>query len=371
MPRPSWKWLLREYGLALLAWTESSQILSQSFFKLAADLEDYLLEDVLVCPQACKTFVGRLPDVIDRCDEDIYEEPLVAPAYAYVHLLERYRRFWSVLVELTKGRVLPMADDGIDVLDVGTGPAPGLYAVADFYDAVGRYAETAHVPGLATGPPNLESVESSKGMTRFVHAFSEWTRRAGPFRATFSEFRGLVLPRQRQVDIEGQARQIADEFDTSEQFARWWMRESEPWRYDVFRYNLVIFSNFLTQPNMVDDLGVELESVFGSLRPGAVLVVVGGTGHHYPQVYAMVDSIASQTRTRRVDWVADSLPSVYGDDTAQRIKQVYARVWTRLEECCGDVSHVCECLPQDLWDRHTPLAGPARFGLRVFRKGRY
>lgn len=371
MPRGSWKWQLGKHGPGFLQWAEGSQIHLQTFFKLAADLERFLLEHVLVSREACQAFVSRVPDVMKRCDEDIYDEPWAAPAYAYVHLLERYRRFWHVLVELTRARVLPMGDDSIDVLDVGTGPAPALYAVADFYDAILGYAVDADVPRLATPPPNLESVESSKGMMSFVHVFSELARRNGPFSATFLDFRGLMLPRERQMRVEQQTRQIADELDTSEEFARWWMQENETWWHDVFRYNLCIFSNFLTQASTVGELRNELGAVFRSLRLGGVVLVVGGTGGHYPEIYEMVDRIAHETGTRPIDWMPESLPCVYGDDTAQRIKRLYRRVWRRLEEYCGDLTYICESLPRDLWEPNTPLRGPTRFGLRVFRKGRW
>lgn len=219
--KASWKKLLGKHAYGFLSWVEENGIRSQAFLKLAADLEGYLLQSILVTREACEIFVSQLPAVLERCDEDIYNEPLVPQAYAHVHLLERYRRFWDILVELTKARVLPMRRDGIDVLDVGTGPAPALYAVADFYDAMGKYADAQAIPNLMTPPPSLESVESSVAMIDLVHTLSELGRPRGPFRATFVDFRGLNLCREQAQARERWTSQVADEMDTSEEFARW------------------------------------------------------------------------------------------------------------------------------------------------------
>jgi hypothetical protein len=370
MRRRSWKQLLGQHGPGFIKWARENQIRSGAFNRLAADLERYLLDTILVSPEACRAFACQLPAVLERCDEDIYDYPLVAPAYAYMHLLERYRRFWQVLVELTTACALPMGDGGISVLDVGTGPAPALYAVADFYDAVVRYSEAADIASLTTPPPRLETVEKSKCMVAFMHAFSELAERRGPFHATFLDFRGLDLPGEQEERLERETSQAADELDTSVEFARWWLHENERWWWNMFRYNLCIFSNFLTQASMVDQLRDEVTAVFRSIRPGGVVLVVGGTGDPYPELYKMVADIAHQSRARRVERIPASLPCEYGDDAAQRIKQLYGRVWRRLEDCCGDLTQIRESVPQDLWNPCRPLEGPREFGLRVFRKGR-
>jgi ribosomal protein RSM22 (predicted rRNA methylase) len=54
---------------------------------------------------------------------------LAVEAYAYVHLLERYRRTWSALKYMCKVAALLLGTRGIRVLDVGSGPGPSVYAV--------------------------------------------------------------------------------------------------------------------------------------------------------------------------------------------------------------------------------------------------
>jgi hypothetical protein len=64
---------------------------------------------------------------------------MAVEAYAYLHLLERYRRFWTVLMRLMEVGRLPLARTEVRLLDVGAGPAPVTYATIDFYQALHAY----------------------------------------------------------------------------------------------------------------------------------------------------------------------------------------------------------------------------------------
>jgi hypothetical protein len=83
-----------------------------------------------------------------------------------VHLVDRYRRFWNVLEELLRATALPVRDTALDVLDVGTGPAPALYAVNDFFEELRVFAGEANdsCRRLLTPPPRLRSIERSRAM---------------------------------------------------------------------------------------------------------------------------------------------------------------------------------------------------------------
>ncbi len=158
----SWKQIVRAHSKVFIKWIETSGARYRFFDKLASDLERYLLYvladdyyEQYSARERCEAFASNIPKVLSRCDEDIYDEPLMADAYAYVHLLDRYRRFWDVLIELTRGNLLPMRDSGIEVLDVGTGPAPALFAVEDFYRALQEYATLTENLILNTPLPKL------------------------------------------------------------------------------------------------------------------------------------------------------------------------------------------------------------------------
>lgn len=364
-----WKKVVREYGPAFVEWVDANGVGFRLFDKLASDLERYLLDVLHACThsevgeqQCYEEFVAAIPKVFACCDEDIYNQPLVAEAYAYVHLLERYRRFWSVLVELTKRGILPMRDSGVEVLDVGTGPAPTLFAVEDYYQALREYSNVVAAPVLDTPPPQVHSVESSYAMVHLTHVLAEYTGRHWPFEATFREFEELDLEEARLSFRDELQRQLDDELG--------WM--SYPvlegdWQ-GKYRYNLVMFSNFLTQPDRVAELERAIREVFYGLRAGGIVVVVGGTGAHYPQIYARIEELAMGSGVQIMSRVPKVIPCDYSDLLADRIKQTYAEVWRYLEEHFTGLEHWKVAIRSHLWNTEVALKGPRQFGLRVFRK---
>ena len=255
--RSSWKQLLGQHGPGFLRWQEEERFQIQAFNKISLDLETYLLSHVLISKDACEIFASNLPLVIEECNECIYDNTLMPDSYAFVHLQERYRRFWGVLKELTAAKVLPMKKNGINALDIGTGPAPALYAISDYYEALHKYAGIINCPEIDIQEPCLESVESSREVPRLLHMFSEiGLRRRGPFHVTFNNFKGLDLASHRSHQKERRIREIANEDDSDEYYAQWWINEYEPWWDGVFRYNLCVLSYFLTEPETVSKYGM-------------------------------------------------------------------------------------------------------------------
>jgi hypothetical protein len=112
---------------------------------------------------------------------------------------------------LAKQGILPMRDSGVEVLDVGTGPAPTLFAVEDFYQALREYSSVVDAPVLATPPPQVHSIESSYAMVHLAHVLAEYAGKHGPFRATFNEFEGLDLDEARLSFHDELQRQLDDE----------------------------------------------------------------------------------------------------------------------------------------------------------------
>lgn len=105
------------------------------FNKLAEDLEQYIIHCLTIGPfyegrsshiplsptYFCEHFANCIADVFTHCDDPhMYERYMAAQAYAHVHLLERYRRFWGVLICLLEAAVLPMSEKKLQVLDVST-----------------------------------------------------------------------------------------------------------------------------------------------------------------------------------------------------------------------------------------------------------
>jgi hypothetical protein len=97
---------------------------------------------------------------------------------------------------------LPLGKEGVRILDVGTGPAPTPYAISDFYELLRDYGMTVGSGELAQQTTHFTIIERSAEMCRFMHHFSEFTGRSGPFGSDQSDF-SLVDPAAERGDSGG------------------------------------------------------------------------------------------------------------------------------------------------------------------------
>jgi len=395
----TWSRLLKLHGQEYRTWLDENEKRFQIFNKLAEDLEHYVIESLKPRPyedastdDLCKMFVYSIPDILGKCDDaQIYEQNMAALAYAHVHLLERYRRFWDILLRLLDQAVLPMSDNELEVLDVGTGPAPALYAVYDFYRLLQEYAREKDYPLLGIPFPKLSSVESSRNMEHFMHIFSEVSQRTrGPYATTFHDFKGLDFTKVRAEAIkehtemwkENKGKQWHDYYDYQTQSWESWSEEMEdPMLLNgLYRYNFVIFSNFLTNESDVKEWKEELKATFLSVRHGGIVAVTGGSENlpKYEPIYPLVREIAKEAHLDQIIPVSGEIACQYSDAYAKRIKQHYDTVWRWIKSNSviddpflasyrnGKLSDV-----KSLWDPNTDLQtpkSPKEFTLLVFRR---
>ena len=299
----SWRKLQAEHGPSFLQWLEAERVLWKRFSGLA-DTWDAFLEDFLADVPACHAFMEAMPKVVFKCNQDIYGELPVVMAYAHVYLLERYRRFWAVLAELVRANSLPLGDRGVQVLDVGTGPAPVLYAVSDFYDAIVAFGAEQGLHEFTRAAAELHLIESSRAMRHVIHLVSEYDERpAGPFDARYGDFDSFDPDAARDAEWRTLIRQLVDLDDMSEDQARRWAAENPDQIHATHRYLLCTFSNFLTEVDRVRQQRVRIAMAFRSVRPGGVAVIVGATGDPYPDIYAEIADLAVASRLTAVDLV--------------------------------------------------------------------
>jgi len=255
---------------------------------LLSALEQHLLRSL--CDKASVIeFLRRFPDVYQSCNEEIYDRPLAAEAYAYVHLPSRYCSWWSVFTELLISGVMPMRDSGLRALDVGAGPGPASYALIDFSEAVGRavigLGDHDRFRRLQTPRPDVVMVESSPAMSRLVHLLSESRGLGGPFGAQFDDFFSLRLARTREMnswirrELESK---IMDEWDVGVTGAEWILREDYTGWDQPDRYQLCLISNFLTLPRVLEQASEALRGVKRTLPAGGTIVVMGAAGQSGP-----------------------------------------------------------------------------------------
>jgi hypothetical protein len=207
----TWRRLLRSHAEEFLGWADSTEKRFERFDRLAAALETFLVRRLdcgVESSAVCQRFVEAIPSVFSRCDELIFDEPFVAEAYAFVHLLERYRRFALALDSLLRAGILPMREAGTDVIEVGAGTGSALYATADFYELLAHYSEFKGIAALKIPPPKLHPVEVSDSMVHVMHWISELAERNGPFQRKVGDFAGLDFHRRRVEDRDAISRTI-------------------------------------------------------------------------------------------------------------------------------------------------------------------
>jgi hypothetical protein len=349
-------------------WLQQRHILERKVAKLGRDLEIYLLDRRLVTSGAGAQFQKAVPLVIERCDDDIYGDQAVADAYAWVHLLERYRRAWLATCALFRAGRLPLARQGLEVLDVGTGPAPVLYAISDFHAAVREFAEERGIEQLRLPPPHLGCVEQSAAMMRLVHWLSEiGERQSGPLGADFPDIVDVdpeqLRARRRRFEV---ARLMEEEDIGDERIAN--QMVSEAGLVDSsFRYRLAVFSNFLTTSDSVRKWQEPLVAVSRALYPGGLMFVMGAVeGRKYEQIYTDLAALMSTARLKVVDELPETLSSEADTFGVQAIKRLWIRVWSRLEELSVADRTRLERWPE-LWDPNRWPKGK-RFAVRAFRR---
>jgi hypothetical protein len=373
----TWHKLLLSYGGQFLKWLNDSRAEVRALDLLANQLADFIIGRIETMrrewSRAPVEFWRQIPVVLQCCNQpEIFEQPFATEAYAYVHLLERYRRTWASLKYLTYVGVLPLGARGVKALDIGTGPAPALYAIADFYQILTEFAELSNIPQLRVPAPELDCIERSQSMLMFSHHFWEFCKRSGPFGPAFNDFTGLDLEAVRRWH------------QCKNEYVEWW--DSETGQYEeiyspftasafansLFRYRLLVFSNFLTLESDVEKYTPELRDLFSDLNPGAVVIVLGSTGDSYQKIYEQVATIAREARLLEAGWHTDELGPIEPQKEAARIiKLAQNRVYRWLEGLVGSEKLAKGKEWPDYWNPEPSPKSRPQFALRIFRRGRW
>lgn len=81
-----------------------------------------------------KAVAVEMSDVVKNCDKIDYKSIYTAGAYAIWHLLDRYHRFQLMQAVLLENNYnFHRTDRPARIMDIGTGPAPALFAFSDCY----------------------------------------------------------------------------------------------------------------------------------------------------------------------------------------------------------------------------------------------
>lgn len=369
----SWRRLLLQHRADYSSWLLSAELAHKMVEAIANDLKTYL-KWRLTTPSKCIDFWNNRDAVRASCnDNSTYEKPFAAEAYAFTHMVERYWRTWNVLRHLTDMCLLPLGKNGIRMLDVGTGPGPTPYAVLDFYALLRDYGSTRNIDLFSTQKVDVQVIEQSRGMNRFLHWFSELSNRPGPYGAYKVDFGQLDSATARQrLQKELRSQEFYDPV-TAESYPEYSTIEANYIAQAHERFRLVIFSNFFTLADTVEKYKSTIESLFLDLRPGSVVLILGATGRNdandkYQIIYKQLTELAVKNGMQKV---TDERMEPFDDRVHTIIKQAQYEVVLHLDQIAG-VDKISRKPPHShYWQPDSKPKIQSSFTLQAYRKGKW
>jgi len=245
------------------------------------------------------------------------------------------------MCELFERGCWPLRHGGVKVLELGSGPGPGIYGASAFSRAVARWPG-----GRARGVQPVtvaHALDRGEGWAPFLHTLSEfllaadrqWAEGGLPFHIEHAEFAGFDIGGVHRRRVDFFAHQIYAEHDAADEpismaQARRYAQESGGGAPSA--YDLILAPNFLTQVEMVDRMEGELRSAMNSLTPGGVFLVMCAHGDRYEGIRQRVTGLAASVGLRTV---LDEVRQSHSDPAARATvgTQVTTFVRTVLDAC--------------------------------------
>jgi hypothetical protein len=269
-------------------WLISNDFHYQRFDELVYVLTKYI-QKKLDDENFAKEVASKFSDVIKSCDDIDYEEDSTAVAYAIIHFLPRYHRFQMIFDSLLEKNLIPIKNNSpINILDIGTGPGPTLFALSDLYLSLKLFGQDNNIYKLKNQEYIPDYVERSSGFRNWLHHFTEIANQLNkgehkwivPYHhGTFHDFNNIKFEENHlNYSFNYNGDQIIES------------------RIKKYRFDIVLLSNFLTQVKQVDDLSVELENCMRFMRHNGKLIVVGANGSvdsnkDYVEIYKTLKNI--------------------------------------------------------------------------------
>jgi hypothetical protein len=248
---------------------------------------------------------AQLPRTRGNCNELYFKDPNETTAYTVQHLTDRYGRVTEILERLFTAGHLPLRLQQLSVLEIGSGPAPGLYATRDFYADLTLWAETTRQQPEFVPVTRLHALDRGEAWGSLLHHVSEhlMSLRSGlpnssgplPFHIEYDNLTDFSPIREHRKALDRAAALIFEEFDLADDPIKWStaQRFAEEGGTDKpSAYDLILMCNFLTWEGSVDGFRKELRQLASSLTPGGLLITMG-----YPPWGKLYSGIWSDLRT--------------------------------------------------------------------------
>ncbi|TMA92173.1 MAG: hypothetical protein E6J74_20785 [Deltaproteobacteria bacterium] len=282
-PSHGWRTVVQRHRRTFLNYLDTERARLSSLEVLARDLTAFL-QNLIRTGDDAIAFWEAVPRVISDCDnQETYELPLAPAAYSWLYLLDRYARTWYALEHLFNTACFPLARYGVNVLDIGTGPGPSVLAIGEFYKHLSAFG-TVMQESAFEQPCRLTEVELSWLNNSFRGHFREFARRS---------FEGLTLISDlNSIDPREERRRLRERLLDEEV---WGANEEAQL---IHRYRFVVISNFITNPEKLELFEVSLRRILSDLQPGSVVLLIGGSGGHYPKLQEAFDRLVFESGLR-------------------------------------------------------------------------
>jgi hypothetical protein len=117
--KTTWKKLQKSTALRFSDWLSAGR-LNADLVRVQQILAACIIRS-LSTERDCEKFISRWHLVLTECDSpETFADWGNVLAYAHLHFLERYRRFYSTLLEMYKIGYLPMKWGAVRIVDVGS-----------------------------------------------------------------------------------------------------------------------------------------------------------------------------------------------------------------------------------------------------------
>lgn len=248
---------------AFLKWLKINDYLLDNFKKLEKCLDSYLFNRYKDCYSDLKmNIVKNLLEetVIKKCDEINYDEEGISEAYILLHFLDRYHRFQIIYLKLFEKGLFPIKEN-IRIMDIGTGPAPSLYALSDMIELYKKF-EKEVLRKSVIKKIQMDYAEKSYKFRNFLHHMTELY-----FQKSYVPFHFGTYSDAIELDFTKKTKPVFRSFD------------------------FIIYSNFLTTSDIVKELKSNIKKGAFYLRNKGIMLVVGGNPKDikYMQIYRSID----------------------------------------------------------------------------------
>ena len=275
-------------------------ILNQTRFnKLYSLLRDFFINRILINNNYCQSIAKHLYDVLDKCNEEIFEEPGVVEAYVLMHFLDRYHRFQIICDKLHCNKIMPIKPRKVNILDVGTGPGHAIYAISDFYSDLDPSEINIPIPENNQDRIKIDYIEKCSNFRNWLHDFTEYANYASknnqfwnvPYHlGTFFNFQ----------DVEFNKRRTFKDYDSNDD-------ELTITYTEKFRFDLIIFSNFFTLKTQISKYRKEIINCARYLRNNGILIIVGAksSNNNYDDIYQEISNVIQSEKYSNWKFIAN------------------------------------------------------------------